>query len=80
MYKLLIRPLFFLFDPEKIHHFTFSLIRFACRIPFVTSMIRSFYIVEDRRLEKELFGLRFKNPIGLAAGFDKDAVVHLWNS
>ena len=73
MYKLLIRPLFFLFDPEKIHHFTFSLIRFSCKIPFMSSIFRSFYLVEDTRLERELFGLKFKNPVGLAAGFDKDA-------
>jgi len=73
MYKLLVRPLFFLFDPEKIHHFTFSLIRFMCKIPFMTSIFRSLYLIEDKRLEKELFGLNFKNPVGLAAGFDKDA-------
>ena len=73
MYKLLIRPIFFLFDPEKIHHFTFSLIRFSCRIPLMSSIFRSIYLVEDKRLERELFGLKFKNPVGLAAGFDKDA-------
>ena len=73
MYKLLIRPLFFLFDPEKIHHFTFSLIRFSCKIPFMSSIFRSLYLVEDKQLERELFGLKFKNPVGLAAGFDKDA-------
>lgn len=73
MYKLLIRPLFFLFDPEKIHHFTFFLIRFACKIPFMSLIFRSLYLVEDKQLERELFGLKFKNPVGLAAGFDKDA-------
>ena len=73
MYKLLIRPLFFLFDPEKIHHFTFSTIRFFNKLPFVSGIIRSLYQVKDKRLERELFGLKFKNPVGLAAGFDKDA-------
>lgn len=73
MYKLFIRPLFFLFDPEKIHHFTFSTIRFFNKIPFVSAIIKSLYKVEDKRLERELFGLKFKNPVGLAAGFDKDA-------
>ncbi|WP_250434228.1 quinone-dependent dihydroorotate dehydrogenase [Hanstruepera flava] len=73
MYKVLIRPLFFLFDPEKIHHFTFSTIRFFNKLPFVSSIINSLYKVEDERLERELFGLKFKNPVGLAAGFDKDA-------
>lgn len=73
MYKLLIRPLFFCFDPEKIHHFTFSMIRFFSKIPFVSGVFRSLYVVDDKRLERELFGLKFKNPVGLAAGFDKDA-------
>ncbi|WP_223034017.1 quinone-dependent dihydroorotate dehydrogenase [Hanstruepera marina] len=73
MYKFLIRPIFFLFDPEKIHHFTFSTIRFFNKLPFVSSIINSLYRVDDKRLERELFGLKFKNPVGLAAGFDKDA-------
>ncbi|WP_040250922.1 quinone-dependent dihydroorotate dehydrogenase [Psychroserpens mesophilus] len=76
MYKLLIRPLFFLFDPEKIHHFTFSLIRFSSKIPGVKSLFRSMYVVEDSSLERQLFGLHFKNPVGLAAGFDKDAKLY----
>lgn len=73
MYKLIIRPLFFLFDPEKIHHLTFSLIRFMNKIPLISGLFRSLYCIEDKRLERELFGLKFKNPVGLAAGFDKDA-------
>jgi len=76
MYKAVIRPLFFLFDPEKIHHFTFALIRFVCKIPGVSLLIKKLYLVEDKRLEKNLFGLTFKNPIGLAAGFDKDAKLY----
>lgn len=73
MYKLLIRPIFFLFDPEKIHHITFSFIRFINKIPFMSGVLRRLYLVRDTRLERELFGLKFKNPVGLAAGFDKDA-------
>ena len=73
MYKLIIRPILFFFDPEKVHYFTFSLIRFVSKIPGMTSIFKKMYIVEDKRLEKELFGLTFKNPVGLAAGFDKDA-------
>ena len=76
MYKLLIRPFLFLFDPEKIHHFSFSSLRFFNKIPFVSSLIRSIFVVEDTRLERELFGLTFKNPVGLAAGFDKNAVLY----
>ncbi|MCL4122199.1 UNVERIFIED_CONTAM: hypothetical protein GTU68_002454 [Idotea baltica] len=76
MYKLLIRPLFFLFDPEKIHHFTFALIRFVSKIPGFSSAFKALYVIEDVRLERQLFGLKFKNPVGLAAGFDKDAKLY----
>lgn len=76
MYKLLIQPLLFLFDPEEVHHFTFSAIRFLCKIPGVSNIIKGMYVVEDRRLERQLFGLTFKNPVGLAAGFDKDAKLY----
>lgn len=75
MYKTFIRPLFFSFDPEKIHHFTFSLIRFFHKIGF-GSIFRSIYKVENQNLERELFGLKFPNPVGLAAGFDKDAKLY----
>lgn len=76
MYKLLIRPLFFLFDPEEVHYFTFSMIRFLSGIPGFSSIFRSLYLVNDKRLETEVFGLKFKNPVGLAAGFDKDAKLY----
>ncbi|SDZ72640.1 quinone-dependent dihydroorotate dehydrogenase [Bizionia paragorgiae] len=75
MYKVLLRPLFFLFDPEKIHHFTFSLIKSSSKIPGVPALFRSLYCIEDKKLEREVFGLTFKNPVGLAAGFDKNAVL-----
>src|SRR5690606_8024000 len=73
--KILIRPIFFCFDPEKIHHFTFSLIRFFHKIGF-GSIFRGIYKVENLKLERELFGLKFPNPVGLAAGFDKDAKLY----
>jgi len=76
MYKVLIRPILFCFDPEKVHYFTFSLIRFMSKIPGCSSLIRSVYTVNDKRLEQNLFGLTFKNPVGLAAGFDKDAKLY----
>jgi dihydroorotate dehydrogenase len=75
MYKTFIRPLFFRFDPEKIHHFTFSLVQFFHKIGF-GSIFRSIYKVENPKLERELFGLKFPNPVGLAAGFDKDAKLY----
>ncbi len=73
MYKLLIRPILFCFDPEKVHYFTFSLIRILSKIPGFSSIFRWLYEVKDSRLETEIFGLKFKNPVGLAAGFDKNA-------
>ena len=76
MYKLLIRPILFWFDPEKVHYFTFSLIRFLSKIPGFSSIFKLLYSVDDKRLETEVFGLKFKNPVGLAAGFDKDAVLY----
>ena len=76
MYKIIIRPLFFLFDPEKIHHFTFSLIKFLSKIPGIPAVFRSLYQINDKKLERNLFGLTFKNPVGLAAGFDKNAVLY----
>ncbi|TPN85388.1 quinone-dependent dihydroorotate dehydrogenase [Aquimarina algicola] len=73
MYKLLLRPILFLFDPESVHHFTFKMVRILSKIPLFPSIFRSIYQVNDPRLERTVFGLTFKNPVGLAAGFDKDA-------
>jgi len=72
MYKSLIRPLFFLMDPEKVHHLSFKLIRFFSQIGF-GPLFRKMYTLDDKRLQREVFGLKFKNPVGLAAGFDKNA-------
>ncbi|RTY87842.1 quinone-dependent dihydroorotate dehydrogenase [Flavobacterium sp. RSP15] len=76
MYKLLLRPILFWFDPEKVHYFTFSLIHFLSKIPGFSSLFELLYEVKDPRLETEVFGLKFKNPVGLAAGFDKDAKLY----
>jgi dihydroorotate dehydrogenase len=75
MYKLVLRPFFFLFDPEKIHYFSFFMIQFLGKIGF-SKLFRSIYVVEDKRLERKLFGLTFKNPVGLGAGFDKNAQLY----
>ena len=72
MYKLLIRPLLFSFDPEKVHYFTFSWIRRIFKIG-LGGLLKNMGTVTDNRLERKVFGLTFKNPVGLAAGFDKDA-------
>lgn len=72
MYPVL-RSFLFLFDPEKVHHFTAKALRITLKIPGMKSLWKSMFCVEDKRLEKEVFGIKFKNPVGLGAGFDKDA-------
>ncbi|HWY12675.1 MAG TPA: quinone-dependent dihydroorotate dehydrogenase [Bacteroidia bacterium] len=72
MYKI-VKSFLFLMEPEKAHYFTFSLIRFLHKIPGFPSLFRSIYCCKHPKLEKTLFGLHFKNPIGLAAGMDKDS-------
>ena len=74
MYKI-IRAVLFQFDPEKIHYFTAKLIRVALSLPAMKWIWSKMYKVQDKRLEKELFGLKFSNPVGLAAGFDKNATM-----
>ncbi len=76
MYKQLIRPILFCFDPEKVHYFTFSTIKLLSKIPGFSGLFRALYEVKDSRLETEVFGLKFKNTVGLAAGFDKNAVLY----
>lgn len=71
MYKTFFRPIFFKFDPEKVHHFTFFMLK---NFGFLTKLFFP-KPIEDQRLERELFGLKFKNPVGLAAGFDKNALL-----
>ncbi len=62
----------FLLDAETAHHFSFFSIRILSKLGFA-SIFRSLYLVDDKKLEREVFGIKFKNPVGLAAGFDKDA-------
>jgi dihydroorotate dehydrogenase len=76
MYRFLLKPLLFLFDPEWVHHTVFSLLKGINKIPGMGALIRSLYQVKDKRLERNLFGLTFPNPVGLAAGFDKDAKLY----
>ena len=73
MYKKIISPFLFLFDPEKIHTFTFFLIKVFFKIPILGFIIETFYKVESPKLTRKLFGLNFENPVGIAAGFDKNA-------
>lgn len=76
MYKHLIQPILFSLDPEKAHHLTFSWLKFIHKIPGIPTLIRSIYKVEHNSLEREVFGIKFKNPVGLAAGLDKEAKLY----
>ncbi|QJD94444.1 quinone-dependent dihydroorotate dehydrogenase [Mucilaginibacter robiniae] len=71
MYSL-IKPILFKFDPEKVHHFVTAGLKLANHVPGATALTRTAWNVEDKRLTREVFGLKFKNPVGLAAGFDKN--------
>lgn len=73
MYKSLVRPFLFLFDPEAIHHFVFKVLLLKGKIPGFKPLLSALFNYKNSKLEKELFGLKFANPVGLAAGFDKDA-------
>lgn len=72
MYNAL-RPLLFKFDPEVIHRITLLAIKYAGLLPPTHALLRAVFEVNDPRLEVEAFGVKFRNPIGMAAGYDKDA-------
>ncbi len=76
MYQRLIKPVLFLFDPERVHYFTFSAIKILSALPGASAIIRLLFQVNDPQLERTVFGLKFPNPVGLAAGFDKNAVLY----
>lgn len=72
MYSL-IKPLLFQFDPEKVHHLVVTNLKRFNSLPGGAALSRAIWSFSNARLEKEVFGLKFKNPVGLAAGFDKNA-------
>lgn len=72
MYPLLRRTLF-LFDAEKVHYFTTFLLKFILKFGFTRIIFKKLFVLEDPKLERTVFGLKFKNPVGMAAGFDKNA-------
>ena len=75
MYRYFLQPLFFLLDAEKAHYAVFNLLKILFRIPLVASVFRKSYHFSHPKLEREVFGIRFPNPVGLAAGFDKNGVL-----
>lgn len=76
MYKKLIQPLLFRMSAESAHKFTFNFLKVCFQLPFVRTILYSSFSVNHKSLEREVFGLRFKNPVGLAAGFDKDGKLY----
>jgi dihydroorotate dehydrogenase len=66
------KPLLFNLSPEAAHHWTMRLFRIALSLPFGRRIFRHLFFVDNPRLERRVLGLQFKNPVGLAAGFDKD--------
>ena len=73
MYNKLLKPFLFLFDPEAVHHFVFCFIKIFNKIPFVRLILRSIFLINNPKLKRKILGIDFPNPVGLAAGFDKDA-------
>jgi len=74
-YNFFIRKILFLLNPEFAHNVTIVLVKFAFLIPGFKLLINRLYSIDSPRLKKDVFGLLFKNPVGLAAGFDKNAKV-----
>ncbi len=76
MYKSLLRPFLFLFPPETVHHMVVKMLHAGFMIPGIKSLVKKTCKVQDPLLETELFGIRFPNRVGLAAGFDKKANIY----
>ena len=75
MYRL-IRPFLFAFSPETAHKMTALLLRFLRYIPLSGPILRAFYSYNSPKLEREIMGIKFRNPVGLAAGLDKNAELY----
>lgn len=73
MYKAIIRPVLFLFDPEKVHHLVIFLVKFLHFLPGVPALIRKYSFINDPVLKITVAGIPFENRVGMAAGFDKNA-------
>lgn len=76
MYRNFIRPILFLLQPETVHHLIVNILKIGFKIPGVACLIRKLYTVKDERLKTSFLGLDFDNPVGFAAGFDKNAEVY----
>lgn len=76
MYKSIIRPILFLFSPEKSHHIVATLLKFGSGLPLVNWLIKMCFCINNPELETVVAGIKFPNPVGLAAGFDKNAIMY----
>jgi dihydroorotate dehydrogenase len=75
LYKSVLKPLLFSLDPESAHHFTFSTIKNLFKVPGVSAEVKAQYCLKNSKLERTVFGINFPNPVGLAAGLDKNAIL-----
>lgn len=73
MYNSFVRPVLFLFPAEFVHKLVAFFIKFFFKIPGVSNLMKQFYVVRNPHLSRVVAGLKFDNPVGLAAGFDKQA-------
>ena len=68
-----IRNTLFHFEPEAVHHFSMNMLHAACSSGLLKNIIQQQFTLQDHALERNILGLHFKNPVGLGAGFDKNA-------
>lgn len=72
LYKIILRPFLFLFPAETAHYIAMEIFSLSTKIPGMRWVFKKIYSCDDQSLAREVCGLYFKNPVGLAAGFDKD--------
>lgn len=75
LYKHLIKPIFFLFNPERVHNFTTSFGELIGRVGIFTKIISILFVKKSPKLKQKIAGITFEGPVGLAAGFDYEARV-----
>jgi dihydroorotate dehydrogenase len=76
MYKKLLRPLLFLIPAETAHNIIKILLKIILKIPGIKTLFKIVFRVKNKKLVRNEFGLKFENPVGLAAGFDKDGLLY----
>jgi dihydroorotate dehydrogenase len=69
----IVKKILFKIDPEKTHYLVMDRLSFAYSVPVLRNLLKRTFTIKDKSLERTLWGIKFPNPVGLAAGFDKDA-------